>query len=231
MVKKESIPIQEKVPPTADLEPVEDMEPVLDPIVESKPVAAKKKVSKKKVSKKKVSKKKVSKKKVSKKKVSKKKVSKKKTTRKKVARKIKGRGPNQPSKNDSAYKHYNDAYDAGALLDPMPRRYVSVRNIIKKLDIPVNISNVLGGDMVNWQNPLSIKLGIHMKYGPDWEMYVSRNDAKILKQYLRLNFISKELWAANRKKDYKIFKKWRDAGCPDPAPKIKGYDLENIKEK
>ena len=92
------------------------------------------------------------------------------------------RGPNQPSKNDSAYKHYNDAYDAGALLDPLPEEYIKVRDIVN--DYRVHISSVLGGNIVNWRNPLSIQLGIHMKYGPNWEVYVSPADADVLRNYL-----------------------------------------------
>ena len=92
------------------------------------------------------------------------------------------RGPNQPELHDTAYNDYNEAYDAGALLDPLPDEYIKVRDIVS--EYRVHISSVLGGNMVNYRNPLSIKLGIHMKYGPNWEVYVSPDDAVVLREYL-----------------------------------------------
>ena len=93
------------------------------------------------------------------------------------------RGPKQPSENDSSYKDYCQAYDAGALLDPLPDDYIKVRDIVKEFR-GVRISDVLGGNMVDYQNPLSRKLGIKMVYNARWEVYVNPNDADVLRKHL-----------------------------------------------
>ena len=93
------------------------------------------------------------------------------------------RGPNRPPDGDISQADYDEAYDAGALKDPVPEGSVSVRSIATGAG--VDVTRLLEGELVDYQPPVARKLGVRFYYGPDWESYVSAAQAPQLREYAR----------------------------------------------